>query len=244
VAIGLRTVGLVALAALVDEPRHEDARPALGADIRRSLAEVPGVVGGGLQLMRTHVGLRALVLIEVLWGAGMLGVELFAGPRLSELVGGAAEGAALLGITAAIAWSVAAIGAGFTSRIVTLAGSPARAGFAMRIAQGLAVAIAAVAGGPAGLITAYLGFYLVHGAANAVHYGMVHRLVGSEQRATILSISSLAARLGGILAGLGVGWLATVAGLPAAFAASAVLLAVAAPLYTIAGREHPPTPNR
>src|SRR4029078_4702253 len=73
---------------------------------------------------------------------------------------------------------------------------------------------------------------------------MAHRLVGSEQRATILSISSLAARLGGILAGLGVGWVATLARLPAALAARALLLAVAAPLYTIAGREHPPTPNR
>ena len=76
----------------------------------------------------------------------------------------------------------------------------------------------------------------MHGAANAVHYGMVHRLVPPAQRATILSISSLASRLGGVLAGLGVGWLASAAGLPAAFGVSAVLLAAAAPLYTVAGR--------
>ena len=244
VALVLRALSTVAVAIFVIEP-HRDRLDAMAVhvpaatlrrDLRRAAREVPDVVRGGLRLVGTHVGLRALVLIEVLWGAGMLGVELYAGPRLSELVGGAAEGAVLLGITAAIAWSVCAAGSGMTTRIVTRAGSPARAGFALRIAQGAAVAIAAVAGGPAGLITAYLGFYLVHGAANAVHYGMVHRLVPASQRATILSISSLASRLGGVLAGLGVGWLASAAGLPAAFAASAVLLAAAAPLYTVAGR--------
>ena len=238
VALVIRLLGLAATATLVHEPPHPHHPLARGLrhDLRRSAREIPDIVRGGLRLVRTHVGLRALVLIEVLWGAGMLGVELYAGPRLSELVGGAAEGAALLGLTAAIAGSVSAAGAGMTTRIVTRAGSPARAGFALRIAQGAAVAIAAVTAGPAGLITAYLGFYLVHGAANAVHYGMVHRLVPPEQRATILSISSLAARLGGVLAGLGVGWLASVAGLPAAFGVSAVLLAAAAPLYTVAGR--------
>ena len=108
-----------------------------------------------------------------------------------------------------------------------------------RIAQGGAVAVMAVAVGPAGLVAGYLGFYLVHGVANSVHYGMVHRLVGPDERATVLSVSSLTARIGGTAADVAFGALAAGAGIGAAFWVSAALLVSGAPLYAIAGRATP-----
>ena len=106
----------------------------------------------------------------------------------------------------------------------------------LRVAQGAAVAVMAVVGGASGLVTGYLAFYLVHGAANVVHYGMVHRMVDAAHRTTVLSAHSLAGRLGAVGAGAGLGALAGSAGVPAALAAAAVLLVAAAPLYVAAGR--------
>ena len=116
------------------------------------------------------------------------------------------------------------------------AGVPARAGFTLRIAQGAAVLAIALVAGPAGLVAGYLGFYVVHGTANAVHYGMVHRLVGPEHRTTIVSANSLTSRMGGLVAAVGLGAIANAHGIPAACIVAAVVLAAAAPLYRIAGR--------
>jgi predicted MFS family arabinose efflux permease len=109
-----------------------------------------------------------------------------------------------------------------------------------RITQGAAVAMAAVIAGPAGLLAGYLGFYLVHGAANVAHYGLVHRNVGPRHRATIVSANSLASRLGGTMAAPLLGAVAAGAGIPAAFAVSAVLLLLPAPLYRWTS---PPAPS-
>jgi hypothetical protein len=242
VALALRALSTVAVAIFVVEPPRHHLDPAAvhvpAAAWRRPAPVRPRGARRRPwrpRLVGTHVGLRALVLIEVLWGAGMLGVELYC--RSAAERGSWAEPpkAVLLGITAAIAWSVCAAGAGMTTRIVTRAAH--RLGPGSPCASPRAPPCHRRGRGWSGWSHHRLsGFYLVHGAANAVHYGMVHRLVPAAQRATILSISSLASRLGGVLAGLGVGWLASAAGLPAAFGVSAVLLAAAAPLYTVAGR--------
>jgi len=87
--------------------------------------------------------------------------------------------------------------------------------------------------GPDGLLAGYLGFYLVHGAANVAHAGLLNRNVGPAHRATMLSVNSLAARLGAVVAGPLLGLLADSAGLPAVFVVAAVLLGAGAPLYLL-----------
>ncbi len=77
----------------------------------------------------------------------------------------------------------------------------------------------------------------VHGAANPVHHGMLHRAVlGPSTRATVVSANSLTAQTGGALGGIALGALADAAGLTTATLAGAALLASAAPLYLITGR--------
>ena len=198
-----------------------------------------GAVRAGLRVVFHGRALRALVAVELVWGAGLVGVELLSGPRLAELFDDPEQGVVTLGITAAVAWSISGAGSAGTRWLVRRSGSPARAGIVTRIAQGAAVAIMAVAAGPAGLVAGYLAFYLVHGVANSVHYGMVHRLVGPDERATVLSVSSLTARVGGTAADVGFGALAAGAGIGAAFWVSAALLVSGAPLYAIAGRAMP-----
>lgn len=236
VALGVRVVDVAAQARFLTE---HPAGPR-SITVRASVAATPAVVRSALRLLRVTPALLALVAIEVMWGAGLTGVELFTAPRLAELLGDAERGAAIAGMASAVAWSISAGGSALTGwfgRVV--GGSPARVGAAGRLAQGGAVLVAAAVAGPAGLLAGYIAFYLVHGAANAVHYGMVHRLVGAEQRATILSASSVAARLGAIVAGVGLGAVAGGFGIPWALGIAAVLLAAAAPLYQVAGRGEP-----
>lgn len=140
-------------------------------------------------------------------------------------------------LAVAAGWAVAAIGSAVTGRMTALAGgSPARVGAWLRIVQGAMLATMALVGGPAALLAGYLGFYLVHGTANAVHNGMVHRLVGPDERTTAVSAQSFAARSGGIIGAVVLGSLADGAGMVWAMLAGAAVLALAAPLYRIAGR--------
>jgi len=101
------------------------------------------------------------------------------------------------------------------------------------------VAVIGVVGGSVAVVAGYLGFYLVHGMANVVHFGMVHRLVGPDERTTVVSAHSLAARTGAIGAGLVLGPVAESGGITRAMVAAAVVVA-AAPLYLVAGRRAEP----
>lgn len=238
-ALVLRFVDMAAIARLVTETRRRTGF----AGARASVAAAPRVVRSTLGLVASSSALLALVAVELLWGAGMVGVELFSGPRLVDLLGDAEQGVAVFGVAAALGWGISAMGSAMSARLTsTLGRDPARAGSVLRVAQGAAVGVMAVVGGPLGLVTGYLGFYLVHGAANVVHYGMVHRLVDADHRTTVLSAHSLASRLGGAASGVGLGALATSTSIPLALALAAVLLAAAAPLYRVARRGRPLVP--
>jgi MFS family permease len=228
-AIALRVVDLAVVSWWVVEHRRT-GRASASAAVRA----VPGVVRDGVRAVATHRALRALALVELTWGAGLVAVELFTGPRLAEVSDDAAQAVAALAVLAAVGWTASSIAAGMTGRIVAAVGGPARTGAVLRVVQGAAVLLMAAVAGPVGLATGYLGFYVVHGPANAVHAGLVHRAATADVRVTVLSVSSLMARAGGVTAALGLGALAAGSGIPAAYAVSAVLLAVAAPLYRAA----------
>ena len=234
-ALAWRAVDLVAIVALVYEVRAASETGTAWAGVRAA----PQVVRTSVRLLATTPALLALVIIELLWGAGLVGVELLSGPRLVDLLGGDEKGVATFGIAVALAWLLCALGSAMTGRITRRLGSPPRAGAMLRVVQGASVLVMAMIAGPVGLVLGYLGFYIVHGPSNVVHYGMVHRLTTSETRATMISANSLTSRLGGMAAAVGLGALASGAGIPIAWVVCAVLLAAAAPLYRIAGRGRP-----
>lgn len=227
----VRSVDVLLIHRLLDDPSSGSVRP------WDAVRAAPAVVRRGVVATKRSRALTALVIVEVLWGAGMVSIEMFAGPRLADLLGDATDAVAALGMLAAVGWGVQAAGSAATGLMVRLAGSPARAGAALRVVQGSAVAVAGLIATTPGLVVAYLGFYLVHGSSNAVHYGLVHRAARSGDRATILSLNSLAAQLGGVASSLGLGVVASSAGLGTTFAVGAVLLALAAPLYRLTGRD-------
>lgn len=233
VSIALRLVDIVALWTLLEEHRARAGVPGLRAawaTVRASGATVREAVC----VIRGSGALLGLAAVELLWGAGMTGVEIFSGPRMVELLGDPERGVFAYALAGAVGWGISGLGSSAAPWLARVSGGWVRAAIITRVLQALGVAAAWLIAGPAGLLIGYLGFYLVHGAANVAHYGLVHRNVSAAHRATVVSANSLTSRLGGVVAAPLLGALAAGSGIPAVFAASAALLLLPAPLYLLA----------
>ena len=225
VAFVFVVAGLVAVALLMTEVRpvrHE------GSWMRG----VPAAIGGAVRLVRRNRVIAALIAVELFWGFGMTTFETLMPVRMSEVLGHPDQAAALMGPVGAAGWAASAAGAALIPLLARRIGAP-WTGFALRILQGLTVLGMALLAGPAGIIAAFLCCYAVHGAANPVHIGMLHRQVDGPWRASVLSLNSMVSQPAGALGLVVLTAIAASAGTPAAILTGAVVLAVAAPLYLV-----------
>ena len=230
-SLALELVHLTAVALLMTE-----ARPVRPVAARGALRSTPTVIRDAIGLVRGSTVLVALVAVEFLWGFGMVAFETFTPARLTDVLNDADRAAAPLGPANAAAWLISAAGALAAPALAARLGA-ARTGAILRVVQGLTVVGIALAAGPIGVLAAYLVTMAVHGAANPVHQGMLHRAVtGPSTRATVISANSLTAQTGGAIGGIALGALADTTTLTTATLAGAAVLAVAAPLYLLAGR--------
>jgi MFS family permease len=230
-ALVLQLVSIAAIARLM----LEDSRPA-GAGWRRSARQAPAVVRDAARLVRASHVLLALLAVELLWGFGMTAFETFTPVKLAEVTGDAERAAALLGPTTSAAWLVSAAGAAVVPLLTRRLGT-VRTAAALRVAQGVTVAVLALVTGPLGVIAAFLVTMTIHGASNPAHLELLHRTVqGPAQRVTISSANGMVAQAGGAAGGLALGALADSTTLTTAILIGAVVLAAAAPFYLLAGR--------
>lgn len=230
-AIALQAASLACVLALMTEHRPVRGLAALRASIRG----VPGAILGATRIVRGSRVVAALVAVELFWGFGGTTFEALTPVRLSGLLGSSDRASALMGPAASAAWGASALGAALIPLLTRRIGAR-WTGFALRLAQGATVAGMGLLGGPAGVLTAYLLTYTVHGAANPVHAGLLHRQVDGPHRASLISINSMVSQPG---YALGLITLTAVAGsvsVPAAMLVGAVALAAAAPLYLVKGR--------
>jgi MFS family permease len=225
----IRVVELVALARLMTEVRT----PVGLAGLTRTARQVPTVVAEGVRVVRHSAALLALVAVELFWGFGMVTWETLMPPHLETVMGSAEDAAALLGPVSAAAWLASAAAAGAITPLARRFGAAPTAAW-MRIGQGLTVAGMGLAAGPIGVVAGYLGTYAIHGAANPVHQGMLHREVDGSHRTTVLSVNSMVAMPAGAIGGITLGALADGTTVPTAIIVGAIVLAVAAPLYLVA----------
>ena len=231
IALVLQLAGLVALAVLMSEDRPARGLVALVSSARG----VPAAIGGALKLVRRSRVLAALIAVELFWGFGMITFESLMPVRLSEVIGDADDAAALMGPVGAAGWAASAAGAALIPVLARRIGAP-WTGFTLRIVQGATVVGMALLAGPAGLIGAFLLCYAVHGAANPVHVGLLHRQVDGPYRASVLSLNSMVGQPGSALGAVVLTAIAAQAGTSTAMLVGALVLAVAAPLYLVRGR--------
>jgi predicted MFS family arabinose efflux permease len=232
VCLGLHAVDLVAIAALMTEPpRHRDPR-AIAASIRA----VPGIVVDGLRLLRSSRVLLGLVLVEGLWGFSMVTFESLFPIRLSELVGGTDVAGAVMGPVGSAAWIASAAGAAAIVAVSRRIGV-ARSAAALRIVQGAMIVGMGWLAGPVGVVAAYLGCYVAHGASNPMHTTLLHRQVAGSHRTTVLSMNSMVGQPAGALGAITLAALADGTSVSTAMIVGGLICAVAAPLYLPAWRQ-------
>ena len=236
--LGVQLGGLVAIALLVHEPPHQDGRRFLA-----SVRGVPKVIVDCVRLVRRSRVLAALLAVELCWGFGMITWEKLMPVRLSEVVGGFEQAAAITGPASSAAWLASAAGAALIPLLSARIGV-AWTGLTLRIVQGLAVLGMGLLAGPVGVLTGFLAAYLVHGAANPVHMTLVHREVDSAHRSTAVSLNSMVAQPAGSIGAIVLTALATGTSVAFAIVVGAVVLAVAAPLYLPAAKAEKIRSNR
>ncbi|MBB2942966.1 putative MFS family arabinose efflux permease [Actinoplanes lutulentus] len=231
VALGMSVIGTIAVALLMTEDRPARGLAAFVASARG----VPAAIGGALSLARGSRVVLALLAVEFFWSFGMVTFEKLMAVRLSEVTSSDAAGA-LLGPVNSAAWVASAAGAALVPLLARRVG-PAWAGFTLKIVQGVTIVGMGLFAGPAGLIGAFLLCYAVHGAANPVHAGLLHRQAEGEFRTSLLSLNSMVGQPGFSIGAIVLTAVAAGAGTQAAIVAGGVVLAIAAPLYLIRSKD-------
>ncbi|MFI1992747.1 MFS transporter [Actinoplanes sp. NPDC020271] len=228
VALGLSTVSMLAVMSLMHEERPARGLTAWATSVRG----VPVAIGSALGLARRSRVILALMSVELLWSFGMVTFEKLMPVRLSEVIGSESGAAALMGPVSSAGWAASAAGAALIPLLVRRVGA-AWTGFALHILQGLTIVAMGLLAGPAGVITGFLLTYAVHGAANPVHAGLLHRQAEGEYRTSLLSLNSMVGQPGFAIGAIVLTSLAQSVSVGAAIVAGGVVLAAAAPLYLV-----------
>ncbi|WP_436527864.1 MFS transporter [Actinoplanes sp. HUAS TT8] len=211
----------------------KEERPARGlAAWSASIRGVPRAIGSALGLVRRSRVVFALIMVELLWSFGMITFEKLMPIRLSEVLADKQEAAALMGPVSSAGWAMSAAGAALIPLLIRRIGAP-WTGFALRILQGLTILVMGLLAGPAGVITGFLLTYGVHGAANPVHAGLLHRQAEGEYRTSLLSLNSMVGQPGFAIGAILLTSLAQSVSVSAAIVVGGVVLAAAAPLYLV-----------
>lgn len=227
VFVALNVVHLVLTATLLREYRPPTPSTAVAErKVAASVREVPRVIAGGLRMLGRNRILAGLVTVEFFWVTAMTVFETFQPIRLSELFGSETRAGEVMGPAAAGAWAMSALGAALIARVSVRIGV-VRAAIWCRVLNGLGAAAMGLATGPAGLITAYLLTYAVHGAGGPMHLTLLHREADATNRSTVLSMNSMVMFVGSAIVSPLLGLLAQATTTPVAM--------VTAGLVSIAG---------
>lgn len=195
----LDLVSVLAVLRLVTETRVRTTS-VLGA-VRAGLAEVPRTVTSSVRLATRDGVLRRVMLLSLVCGFALGTLELFGPPLFAALSGSATGGSSVFGVVMAVSFLAGAAGASLAPRSRRLArDSTPWAVTGLTAVSGLALALVGTTSTVVLAATAYAGFYLANAASWPLLHAVLHGRVGSAQRATVLSASSLALQAGGGLA--------------------------------------------
>ncbi len=217
-------IGAVSLLVIARLPEARTSSPAKRRSARPDL-----VARVAVRALCDEPGLRALVLVGAALGGVVMSFEAFYPAELRARWDGAGV-STVLGVIMAGGFGATALGQGWSARRATRARSPllpAIQGSAL-MAVGTALLALTSAAPSAGLVVAavaawstYLG--LGYGAPSLA--AAFHARVDGADRATLLSVRSLAGYLGGVVASLAFGSVASAFGLALVWAAVASIAA-------------------
>ncbi len=220
VSAAMSCVQVALVAAWVKEPSR-----ATRLTIRGVIADVPHTIAGGARLATTHTTLRRLLLVTAAVGAALASIELLTPPHIAAITGSSAKAASAYAVLATLGFLGSAMGAGLAPAATRLLRRPSRVPLVG--ALGAAVALAATGVQSLGPLTvAYIAFYVLLGAGSPLLDELTHKSVTSRERATMLSVGSMALQGSGVVAALAFGPLADHVSIAMALAAPAAVLAL------------------
>lgn len=180
--------------------------------------------------------LRLLTAAMLLCGVAVAGLELLMPVRLAEFSSDTSSAGTVLGVVSSIAWGLAALGATVASRVLREVG-PGVLAPVLGAAEALGLAVMAIAGGPVALIAGFWLCYLVHTSFGAAYNALVHDRVTEANRATALSVTSMAFLGSASAGGVALGFVADELSAAWALVAAAAVMLLAAVLVAGAVRQ-------
>ena len=215
----LQGLGLIAVLLLMIEPPNGTRAP-----VSRIVRDVPTTVAKGLRLAGGDRTIRLVLGATAGFGFALSALETVAPVQFATLLGGEERASGAYGVLVTLAFFGTSLGSAAAPRAAARIGSGPRT--AALVTTFMAVALAGMATGASFLVVAalYVAFYLFAGMAGPLNNETLHQRVEADQRATLLSVVSLAQMSGGLVSSLLVPAIAAVSfGLGWAVAAVIVL---------------------
>ncbi|MGW6421854.1 MFS transporter [Nocardia sp. NPDC055053] len=202
------------------------------ADVRAVLADIPRTVRVGIGTCARNSVLRRITVLCGVIGVVLAAVELLAPLQIAASLGGDSRAVGAFAVFTALGGFAMAAGSAASPTLSRLLGSVRRTVVVALVLT--AVAVAAL-GTPILLLVAagYVGVYLALGAPEPLLDTLTHRAVTARERATVLSVQSLALRICGSAGALAAGILA--ANTSAAYVWALVIAVLTVGAVTAAG---------
>jgi MFS family permease len=216
----LQAVGLVAVLLLMVDPPNVVRAPA-----SRIVRDVPATIAAGIRLAGGDRTIRLVLGATAAFGFSLGALETVAPVQFASLLGGEEQASGAYGVLVTLAFLGTSAGSAAAPRAAGLVGSGPRT--AALVFALMAIALGGMATGTSFVMVAalYVAYYLFAGVAGPLNNDTLHYRVEAEQRATLLSVVSLAQMLGGLGSNLLVPVLAAVSfGLGWATAGAVVLI--------------------
>lgn len=197
------------------------------ADLRAIVADIPRTVGAGVRTCARNSVLRRITVLCGVFGVVLAAVELLAPLQIAQGLGGDQRAVGVFAVVTACGGFAMAAGSAAAPPLSRVLGS-------VRHTVVAAVALTAIAvvalGTPLLALSAagYILVYLALGAPEPLLDTLTHRAATTAERATVLSVQSLALRVCGSLGALAAGLLATAVTPTAVPALLVVVLALGA----------------
>ena len=227
-AIMVRIVLLVLTVLLVKETPIS----ALAACWKRGFSEVPRIIRAGFMLSRSNPTLLLLLGTTSISGFALAGLETFWQPNFAHMLGGSEGKSFFFGIVMGGNFLVGMLGNLLATPISRYLKK--RYGLVCAVFQGawgIAIILLAMQVYPAPAALFFWLAYMNMGVIDSPHNTLLNGEIPSEQRSSMLSISSLAGYIGAMIGSAGLGYVAEHASISVAWMIAGLVLVGSLVLY-------------
>jgi len=210
----------------------EEPGSASAASWKRGLSDVPKIIRTGFVLSRGNPTLLLLLGATSVGGFVLAGLEAFWQPNFANMLGGSEGKSLFFGIIMGGNFLVGMLGNLLATPISRYLKK--RFGLVCAVFQGawgIAIILLAMQVYPVPAALIFWLAYLNMGVLDSPHNTLLNREIPSEQRSSMLSISSLSNYIGAMIGSVGLGYIAEHASISAAWMISGLVLAASLILY-------------